>query len=119
MCLCSGRDLRPLGRGKSLFPEWLEVRGSRSLTPRPISLVSALPAQLKYNSLGFRILTCHGEDLKDGISEGIGVSYPVFPLTTILYGQRMRRPYFREDGKIKAIVYQLKNEWLFIYYTMY
>ena len=61
--------------------------------------MSALPAQLKYNSLGFRILTCHGEDLKDGISEGIGVSYPVFPLTTILYGQRMRRPYFREDGK--------------------
>ena len=53
--------------------------------------------------LGFRILTCHGEDLKDGISEGIGVSYPVFPLT-ILYGQRMRRPYFREGGKIKAIV---------------
>ena len=80
--------------------------------------MSALPAQLKYNSLGFRILTCHGEDLKDGISEGIGVSYPVFPLT-ILYGQRMRRPYFRKDGKIKAIVYQLKNEWLFIYYTMY
>ena len=102
--ICSKRDLRPLGRGKSLFPEWLEVRGSRSLTPRPISLVSALPAQLKYTSLGFRILTCHGEDLKDGISEGIGVSYPVFPLTTILYGQRMRRPYFREDGKIKAIV---------------
>ena len=102
--MCSGRDLRPLGRGKSLFPEWLEVRGSRSLTPRPISLVSALSAQLKYNSLGFRILTCHGEDLKDGISEGIGVSYPVFPLTTMLYGQRMRRPYFRKDGKIKAIV---------------